>query len=73
MPTSMLKAVYDTNDKKKNNDLINVIKSGLSDFRKEIEEMDLGRGRARGVLRNKLNKIVNLVEKINKKTQKSKD
>ena len=73
MPTSMLKAVYDANDKKKNNDLINVIKSGLSDFRKEIEEMDSGWGRARGVLRNKLNKIVNLVEKINKKTQKSKD
>ena len=73
MPTSMLKAVYDTNDKKKNNDLINVIKSGLSDFRKEIEEMDSGWGRALGVLRNKLNKIVNLVEKINKKTQKSKD
>ena len=54
MPTAMLKAVYDKNDKKKNNDLINVIKSGLSDFRKEIEEMDWGCKRARGVLRNKL-------------------
>ena len=73
IPSSMLKAVYDTNDKKKNNDLINVIKSGLSDFRKQIEEMDWGWRRTPGVLRNKLNKIVNVVEKINKKAQKDKD
>ena len=73
MPSSMLKAVYDTNDKKKNNDFINVIKSGLSDFGEQIEEMDWGWRRAPGVLRNKLDKIVNVVEKINKKAQKDKD
>ena len=73
MPSSMLKAVYDTNDKKKNNDFINVIISGLSDFGEQIEEMDWGWRRAPGVLRNKLNQIVNVVEKINKKAQKDKD
>ena len=30
-PSEMLKAVYTTNDKKKKNDLTNLIKSGLSD------------------------------------------
>ena len=30
-PSKMLKAVYTTNDKKKKNDLTNLIKSGLSD------------------------------------------
>ena len=38
-PSEMLKVVYNTNDKKKNNDLINVIKSGLSDLKDEIEKM----------------------------------
>ena len=38
-PGEMLKVVYNTNDKKKNNDLINVIKSGLSDLKDEIEKM----------------------------------
>ena len=35
----MLKAVYTTNDKKKNNRLVNVIKSGLSDLKNDIEDM----------------------------------
>ena len=35
----MLKAVYNTNSKMKNTDLINVIKSGLSDLKDEIKEM----------------------------------
>ena len=33
----MQKTVYDTNDRKKNNDLLNVIKSGLGDLKNEIE------------------------------------
>ena len=33
-PSEMLKAVYTTNDKKKKNDLTNLIKSGLSDLKK---------------------------------------
>ena len=32
-PTSMLKTLYNLNDKKKNNLLVNTIKSGLSDLR----------------------------------------
>ena len=35
----MLKLVYDANDKKKNNNLINVIKSGLSDLKNEIKNV----------------------------------
>ena len=38
MPTAMLKVVYNTDSKKKNNNLVNVIKSGLSDFKDEIEK-----------------------------------
>ena len=36
----MLKYVYRTNDKYKINDLVNVIKSGLSDLKNEIENID---------------------------------
>ena len=39
-PSDMLKTVYNTNDKKKNNDLVIMIKSGLSDFKKEIGNMN---------------------------------
>ena len=35
----MLKTVYNTNNKKENNDLVIMIKSGLSDIEKEIENM----------------------------------
>ena len=35
----MFKAVYTINDKKKNNDLVSVIKSGLSDSKNEIKNM----------------------------------
>ena len=35
----MLKAVYTTNDKKQNSQLVNIIKSGLSDLKNEIENM----------------------------------
>ena len=35
----MLKFVYDANDKNKNNNLINVIKSGLNDLKNEIKKM----------------------------------
>ena len=38
-PSEMLNFVYNTNDKKKNNDLINVIKSGLSDLKNEIKNV----------------------------------
>ena len=35
----MLKTVYNTNDRKKNSDLVNVIKSGLGCLKNEIENM----------------------------------
>ena len=35
----MLKPAYKTNDKKNNNKLVNMIKSGLSDLKNEIEDM----------------------------------
>ena len=38
-PSSMLKELYKINDKYKNNDLVNVIKNGLSDLKKKIENM----------------------------------
>ena len=38
-PSDMLKALYTTNNKKKNSDLANSVKSGLTDLKKEIEIM----------------------------------
>ena len=35
----MLHDLYNTNSKKKNNALVNMIKSGLSDLKDEIEKM----------------------------------
>ena len=39
MSTVMLKTLYNLNDKKKNNVLVNTIKSGLSDLKNEIKKM----------------------------------
>ena len=39
MPTAMLKALYTVNDRQKNNELVNIIKSRLSDLKNEIERM----------------------------------
>ena len=36
-PSDMLKTVYNTNDRKKNNGLVNVIKSGLNDFKMKLK------------------------------------
>ena len=54
----MLKFVYNTNDKK-NNDLINVIKSGLSDLKNEIKKLCKNE-----IEIEKSDKIVDTVEKI---------
>ena len=35
----MLKYLYNLNDKNKNNELVNVIKSALSDFKDDIENI----------------------------------
>ena len=55
----MLKTVYNTNDKKKNNDLVIMIKSGLSDLKKEIENMSEEEKEI-----EKPNVIIDIVEKL---------
>ena len=55
----MLKAVYNTNSKMKNTDLINVIKSGLNDLKDEIKEMSEDE-----IKIEKTHKTVDTVEKI---------
>ena len=39
MPTGMLKTLRNLNDSQKNNQLVNMIKSGLSDLRNEMKKM----------------------------------
>ena len=55
----MLKTLYTTNDKKKNNDLVNVIKSGLSNLKSAIESMSEEEKEL-----EKRNEIADIVEKI---------
>ena len=55
----MLKTLYTTNDKKKNNDLVNVIKSGLSNLKSAIESMSEEEKEI-----EKPNEIADIVEKI---------
>ena len=38
-PSDMFKYLYQTNDKEKNNELVNVINSGLKDLKEEIKKM----------------------------------
>ena len=58
-PSDMLKVVYTIYDKKKNNELVNVIDSGLGDLKNEIKDMS---DKEKQV--EKPNKIVDIVEKI---------
>ena len=58
-PSDMLKDLYRINDKYKKNDLVNVIKSGLSDLKNEIENM----GEEEKEI-EKSNEIIDIVEKI---------
>ena len=55
----MLKSVYITNDRKKNNNLVAMIKSGLSDLKKEIENMSEEEKEI-----EKPNEIMDIVEKV---------
>ena len=66
----MLKDLYRINDKYKKNDLVNVIKSGLSDLKNEIENM----GEEEKEI-EKPNEIIDIFEEIrefNKKNQQGK-
>ena len=63
----MLKAVYNTDDRKKNNELVNIIKSELDDLKDEIDEMPEDETEI-----EELNKILDIVGKIpdsNKQSQ----
>ena len=58
-PSEMLKTLYNSNNRKKNNDLVNKIKSTLSDLKNEIEVMSEEEKETKN-----LNEIVDIVEKI---------
>ena len=58
-PSEMLKFVYNANDKKKNNYLINMIKSGLPDLKNKINKMSKNE-----IEIEKPDIIVHIVEKI---------
>ena len=67
----MLKAVYATNNKRKNEKLVTMIESGLSDIKNEIKKISDDE-----IEIEKPDKIVNIVEKIlefNRKIKKDKD
>ena len=58
-PTKILKYLHDLNDKTKNNKLVNIIKSGLSDLKNRIEKMSKDE-----IKNEKPYEIVDIVKKI---------
>ena len=62
--TAMLKYSYNLNDRNKNNKLVDIIKSGLSDLENEIKKMSEDE-----IKNEKSYKIVDIVEKILKFNQ----
>ena len=58
-PSDMLEDLYKINNNKKSNDLVNVIKSGLNDLKKEIENM----GEEEKEI-EKTSEIIDIVEKF---------
>ena len=69
-PSALLKDLYKTNDKEKNNVLVSVINSGLKDLKEKIKEMSEEERKI-----EKPDKIVKIVKKIlnfNKQNQKGK-
>ena len=64
----MLKFLYNLNDKKENNELVNVIISGLVDLENEIEKMSEDE-----IKIEKPYKIVDIVEKILKFNQRNQE
>ena len=55
----MTKQLYETKNKKENNELVNVIKSGLIDLKDEIKKMS-----KEEIENEKLDKILKIVEEI---------
>ena len=69
-PSDMLKAVYTTNNRRKNENLVNVIKGGLSDLKNEFEKMSSDENET-----EKRDKIADIVEKnleFNRQNQEEK-
>ena len=69
-PSALLKELYKTNNKEKNNKVVNVINSGLKDLKEKIKKMSVDEKKI-----EKPNKIVKIVKKIlnlNKQNQKGK-
>ena len=58
-PTDLTKQLFETKNENKNNDLVNVIKSGLIDLKKEIEKAS-----EEEIKIKKPNEIVQIVEEI---------
>ena len=69
-PSDMLNDLYQTNDIEKNNEIVNMINSGLKDLKKELKEMS-----KKEIKIEKPDKIVVIVEEIlkfNKQKQEGK-
>ena len=69
-PPALLKDLYKTNDKQKNNKLVSVISSGLKDLMKEIEKMSKKEREIEEP--DKIVEIVEEIRKFNKQTQEGK-
>ena len=70
VPSTLAKKLYETKDKKENNELVNVIKSGIIDLKDEIEKMSEDEKKI-----EKPDKILKIVEEIlefNKQNQSGK-
>ena len=59
VPSALAKTLFETKDKKKNNDLVKLIKSGLHDLKNEIKEMS-----EEEIEIEKPDKILRIVEEI---------
>ena len=59
VPSALIKQLYEIKDRKKNNELVNVIKSGLSDLKDEIKKMSEDEKEI-----EKPDKILKIVEEI---------
>ena len=66
----MLKYLYQTNDKKKNHELVNMINSGIEDLKKEIEEMS--EEEKENEKPDKIVEVVREILKFNKQNQEGK-
>ena len=69
-PSDMVKYQYQTNDRKKNHELFNMIYSGIEDLKKEIKEMS--EKKKENEKPDKMVKIVREILKFNKQNQEGK-